>query len=304
MPLPALPEPAHLGDRLWGAVRALPLLVALGASLLFFNGLQATTLVARPFSKRVFRRTNRELADLWWGWCVKAGRRFLRVSPINSGDNPPTDENAMVIANHQQITDVAFLMFLAEARGRLGDMKWFVKAPVKWVPGVGWGMQFLDCIFVKRDWARDAGTVERTFSRIVREKIPIWLMSFSEGTRLTSKKLLAAQCFAKERGQPVLRNVLVPRTKGFAASVQGLRGHLDAIYDVTIGYVDGVPTLWQYIRGMVRTAHMHVRRFPMSELPESPEALADWLLSRFAEKDRLLDVFYRDGAFPAEPLAD
>ena len=55
--------------------------------------------------------------------------------------------------------------------------------------------------------------------------------------------------------------MLIPRTKGFVASVEGLGDHLNAVYDFTIGYVDGVPSLWQYITGRVKQIHIHVRRF-------------------------------------------
>jgi hypothetical protein len=91
--------------------------------------------------------------------------------------------------------------------------------------------------------------------------------------------------------------VLVPRTKGFVASVAGLRRHATAIYDVTIGYERGVPTLWQYIKGFAPRAHLHVRRFPIADLPTDDAGLATWLQQRFQEKDSLLERFYRDGRF-------
>ena len=58
------------------------------------------------------------------------------------------------------------------------------------------------------------------------------------------------------------------------------------MYDVTIGYVDGVPTLWQLIVGSVRRIHVHVRRFPTEELPRLESELRDWVLERYREKDR------------------
>jgi len=49
-------------------------------------------------------------------------------------------------------------------------------------------------------------------------------------------------------------------------------------------------------------AHLHVRRFPVGDLPAGDEELARWLYLRFQEKDRLLDHFYRHGRFPEGPL--
>jgi lysocardiolipin and lysophospholipid acyltransferase len=214
-----------------------------------------------------------------------------------SGDDVPAKESAIVLANHQQMPDITWLMDFAKRKGRLGDLKWFVKDAIKWVPGVGWGMVFLDCLFVKRDWASDATTIAQTFERILQDDIPLWLVVFPEGTRFSPEKLAKADAFADEAGLARTEHVLQARTAGFVASVQGLRGHVDAIYDVTIGYEEGVPSLWQFIKGQNRVAHMHVERIAIADLPESAEELGSWLHARFQLKDRRLDAFYRDGAF-------
>jgi 1-acyl-sn-glycerol-3-phosphate acyltransferase len=195
--------------------------------------------------------------------------------------------------------DITFLMDLARRKDRLGDMKWLVKDVIKYVPGVGWGMLFIDCVFVKRDWAADQESIRRAFAKLRDNRVPVWMLSFSEGTRLTAEKLARSQAYAREHGLPVPRHTLVPRTKGFVATVEGLRDHVGAVYDVTLGYEGGVPTLWQYIQGFAPRAHVHVRRFPIADIPTDEDALAEWLLERFREKDDLLDRFYRDGNFPA-----
>ena len=92
------------------------------------------------------------------------------------------------------------------------------------------------------------------------------------------------------------REVDHPRAKGFVASIAGLQGHISAVYDVTIGYVDGLPSLWQWAKGEMREVHLHVRRYAVAELPAAPEALAHWLHERFAEKDERLDRFYAAGS--------
>ena len=128
--------------------------------------------------------------------------------------------------------------------------------------------------------------------------VPVHLVSFVEGTRLTLPKLEAAKEYARSRGLREPLHTLVPRTKGFVASVEGLRSHIAAVYDITIGYEDGVPSLWQYIKGLVSRIHVHVRRFPVAELPVSSDDLKQWLLDRWHEKDELLEHFYQNGAFP------
>jgi 1-acyl-sn-glycerol-3-phosphate acyltransferase len=296
MPLPPLPDPPRRSERVGAVLRAAPVVAFLSSTLLALNGAQTASLALLPISRRGFRRFNRFAADLWWGWSVTAAKKLYGTRIDVTGDDVPPLESAIVIANHQQMADINFLMFLARSKSRLGDLKWFVKKPLKYVPGIGWGMVFLDCIFVERNWAADRSSIERTFERLVRDRIPVWLVTFPEGTRVTPDKLEGARAYAVKRGLTPPRHVLVPRTKGFAATVHGLRGHVDAVYDVTIGYDDGVPTLWQFTKGFVTVAHLDVRRYPIDELPDNDEELSAWLLQRFEEKDQRLDDFYRSGA--------
>jgi 1-acyl-sn-glycerol-3-phosphate acyltransferase len=278
--------------------KAIPLTGYLFSTLMAGNLGQATSLVVKPFSRRAFRRINRELADLWWGQCVTLSRAVNGAHLVLTGDSIPPRENAIVVANHQQMPDITFLMIFARSKGRLGDLKWFVKDQLKYVPGIGWGMVFLDCPFVKRDWASDASSIERTFSKFLRERIPLWLIIFAEGTRFSPEKLERSRDFALKNGLRPTKHVLQPRTKGFVASVQGLREHVDAVYDITIGYKQGVPTLWQYIKGLSTVSHLHLHRVPMAKMPQTDDELTRWLLDRYQEKDRLLDHFYRHGSFP------
>jgi 1-acyl-sn-glycerol-3-phosphate acyltransferase len=274
-------------------------LLAIGfGTLLPFNLLQLFSLVLLPFSRRAFRALNRWCADTWWGLCVTGAELVYGVRMVFTGDNVPVREDALLIANHQQMPDIPAIMKFCKTKGRLGDMKYFVKKQLKWVPGMGWGMQFLDCLFIDRDWTSDREHIRRTFDRLVRGRVPVHLVSFVEGTRFTLPKLEAAQAYAQTNGLSAPRHTLVPRSKGFAASVEGLRNHITAVYDLTIAYEAGVPSLWQYIKGLVKRIHVHVRRFPVDELPKSADDLRRWLLARWDEKNVLLDHYYETGSFP------
>lgn len=300
MPLPPLSHTAGTGTRLLRLAKAVPVTVLGFGSLLLFNAAQTASLLLLPFSRRAFRRFNRWCANTWWGACVVASQLLNGTRLDVTGENVPEGENALVLSNHQNMPDIVALMTLARRKRRLGDLKFFVKQALKWVPGVGWGMQFLSCPFVRRDWTADRERIRHTFDTLVRERIPVWLVSFAEGTRSTPDKLRANAEWAVERGLEPTRHVLIPRTKGFVATIQGLGDHLDAVYDVTIGYEIGVPTLWQYITGCVQRIHVHVRRFPIESLPRLEHELRDWLLSRYREKDALLEHYYSHGAFQSE----
>jgi len=298
MPLPPLRDPSDRSVRVRALGKAVPATALLFSALLAFNLLQTLSLMLKLVSGRAFRAFNRWVADTWWGWCVIGSEKLLGIDIVLTGDPVPMRENAIVVANHQQMPDITFMMILARRKDRLGDMKWLVKDPIKYVPGVGWGMTFLDCVFVKRDWMADKDSIRRTFARLTDRQVPVWLLSFPEGTRLTPEKLRRSRAYAAVEGLTPPDHVLVPRTKGFVATVRGLGDHVASVYDVTIGYEQGVPTLWQYVKGYARRAHLHVRRYPITELSADDAELGRWLQLRFQEKDRLLARFYREGAFP------
>lgn len=279
-----------------GALSFLYLIVVL-------NLVQAVSFLLLPISRRAVRRVNGWCARSIWGMWVLMAERQNGMQIRITGDAIPPRENSLVLANHQSMTDVLLLLCLAWRARRLGDMKWFVKRIVRYVPGPGVGMWLLDCIFLERDWLKDRKDIDTLFRKYKAEEIPLFLVSFLEGTRLTPKKLAAAQAFAKERGHYVPKHTLVPRTKGFAFTVTGLREHLDAVYDVTIGY-DGSPppSLFACFAGDVRRLDLHVRRFDVASLPAGEEALANWALDRYREKDELLEQRRLTGRFPGEEL--
>ena len=94
---------------------------------------------------------------------------------------------------------------------------------------------------------------------------------------------------------------LVPRTKGFVASIHGLHEHVDAVYDITIGYTGEKPSLVDCFAVNVPKVNIHVRRFPIADLPVGDdEALNQWVFDRYREKDELLIDFHAKGTFPGE----
>jgi 1-acyl-sn-glycerol-3-phosphate acyltransferase len=275
-----------------GWVRCLAAGVFYLGTAVAINFLQMLSLVIAPFSRSYFRAINRWFGNLWWSWCVIGAEQVYGVKPVFTGDEVPPDENALIFANHQQMPDILAIMMIAYRKKRLGDMKWFVKDPIKYVPGIGWGLQFLDCIFVKRDWLADKKRILGTFSKFLNYRISIWLITFVEGTRFTTEKVARSQMQCRRKGLPDLEYVLIPRTRGFVAALEGLEGHLQAVYDVTIGYEEGLPRLHHLFRSQVKRIHIDVRRFPIADLPASDEGRTQWLKDRFVRKDALMKAFF------------
>lgn len=74
------------------------------------------------------------------------------------------------------------------------------------------------------------------------------------------------------------------------------------VIDVTIGYPDHKPLDAFNVtfgnRAPCETT-LHYRMYPADQVPLEPAELQAWLFRRYEEKDKLLNVFYETGRFPA-----
>jgi 1-acyl-sn-glycerol-3-phosphate acyltransferase len=231
--------------------------------------------------------------------------KFGQVRMVYTGDKTPLRESVVVISNHYSYADWMIIFTFAKRMGRLGCCKFFVKDLIKWIPGIGWGLVISDSIFLKRDWTRDERTIRGTFAHLREHNLPFWLVLFVEGTRITPKKHKEGQEFSRKQGLPVLNHLLVPRTKGLYATLLALGdAHVDAVYDLTIGYPNlKAPTVAAISGGCVDvTVHLHVRRYPVKDIPRDEKALAAWCMKVWETKDQLLEHFHKHGHFPGPKL--
>jgi hypothetical protein len=139
-----------------------------------------------------------------------------------------------------------------------------------------------------------------------RLQTPAWIINYVEGSRVTPKKLYDAQNFSRQRGYPVMDNVLLPRTKGFVSCVNEFRGsHIKYVYDFTIAYrYLPNPKKFHQAPSMVRAHihslwpeyqfHVHCRRFAIEDLPQDEQELSDWLREKWAEKDQIISILKKD----------
>ena len=276
--------------------------IVLIPAVLLANFLQMLSIVLLPFSRRAFRRTNSAIAGSWWGACVIFARHLQGIHVHVTGDEIPRNENAILVVNHQSMADIPVLLDYAFRHRRLGNLKWYVKDVLKWVPGIGWGMLFLDCLFIKRNWAADKAGIERVFKGLRTGRVPAWIVSFAEGTRFTPAKHARSQEYARAHGKPLLRHVLLPRTKGVVATLEGLGDHLHAVYDITIGYHGDVPSLPQYFLGQTTDVCLHISRTTVADLPATNEERTAWLFERYKHKDELLEQHRTTGHMPGHPI--
>jgi 1-acyl-sn-glycerol-3-phosphate acyltransferase len=258
--------------------------------------------------------------------------------------------NSVIIGNHQIYIEWAFVWFWLHTAGLSGFIYIMLKDSLKRIPLLGYGMVNYDFIFLTRKWVTDKvimnGHLERMDANgrglgpasgvtkvdgngeggwppvgVRGDKTwPYSLVIFPEGTNLSDNTRKKTEAYAAKAGRKPFRNVLLPRTTGLRYSLLKLRGSVQEVYDLTIGY-SGVKQD-EYGQDIYRLdkvflegknpekVEFYVDSYKLDEIPlgeleyedEESEAVAvkefeDWLFEVWEKKDKLLDGFYKDGSF-------
>jgi 1-acyl-sn-glycerol-3-phosphate acyltransferase len=268
----------------WGPIS---LLVGFGP-LLLLNAAQLASLVVLPFSLPRFRRINSRLAWAIWGYWLLGLKHLIGLEIAMTGTVPTPGESALIIGNHQGMCDIVAALWVAQ-QAQTHDVKFMAKDVLKHIPLFGWAMRFVDFVFLKRNWADDEARTLATFERYRERKEPFWLVMFPEGTRRTPAKQAASEAYAAKSGFPVTKNVMLPRPKGFAASIHGLSGKLTAVYELTFDYGGTVPNLAGLIRGEHDRILVRIKRHDVAQIPRDQDGAARWLRHVFVDMDAWLE---------------
>uniref|UniRef100_A0A034VZG0 1-acyl-sn-glycerol-3-phosphate acyltransferase gamma n=2 Tax=Bactrocera dorsalis TaxID=27457 RepID=A0A034VZG0_BACDO len=209
-------------------------------------------------------------------------------------------EHVLLMMNHTYEIDWLAGWMFTEKNHVLGNCKAYAKKAISYVPAIGWAWYFAEFVFLERSYDKDKEIIARQLKEVFAYPDPVWLLLNAEGTRFTPKKHEASVKFAQERGMTVLKHHLIPRTKGFTASLPTLRGRCPAIYDVNLAFRKDAkhpPTISTILNGYPIEGYMFVRRIPLENVPEDEKAAAEWLQNLFREKDRIIDSFHTTGSF-------
>ncbi|XP_024027761.1 probable 1-acyl-sn-glycerol-3-phosphate acyltransferase 4 [Morus notabilis] len=280
------------------------LVVFLFTAFMFLAYLAPGAAFLRFLSITYSRKATSLAFALWLGLWPFLFEKINRTKVVFSGDIVPSKERVMVIANHRTEVDWMYLWDLALRKGCLGHIKYVLKSSLMKLPVLSWGFHVLEFVPLERKWEVDEPVLRQMLSTFSNPQDPLWLAIFPEGTDFTEQKSKRSQKFAAEVGLPVLYNVLLPKTKGFCASLEVLRDSLDAVYDVTIAYKNNCPSFLDNVFGLDPSeVHMHVRRIPVKDIPASEDKASSWLINAFQLKDKLLANFKAEGNFP-NPVAE
>ena len=186
-----------------------------------------------------------------------------------------------------------------------------LKESLKRIPVLGWGMQFCQFIFLKRNWEKDKPRMAAHLQKFNKPNLPMWLLMFPEGTNLADSTRERSKQWAAKNGIDDMKHQLLPRSTGLQFCLQQLRNTTEWVYDCTIAY-EGVPrgefaqdiytVKASYFGGRPpKSVNMYWRRFAISSIPlDDDRAFEHWLRARWTEKDNLIEYYYQHGNFPAD----
>ncbi|CAO1349935.1 unnamed protein product [Diamesa serratosioi] len=261
-------------------------------------------LCVKPFSKTIYRKILYYLCysfhcqlvcvGEWWSGSkliVYISKEDMKLSGT---------EHVLLVMNHTYEVDWLFGWMYCEKVGVLGNCKAFAKKAISYIPTIGWSWKFAEFVFLERSFDKDKEIIKNQLNEIFDYPSPIWLLLNAEGTRFTPTKHEASVKFAQERGMPVLKHHLIPRTKGFTASLPVLKAKCPAIMDVQLAFDkndETKPTIINLLRGKSITGHLYLRRIAMTDIPEDEELASQWVQDLFVRKDKLQDSFHTHGDF-------
>lgn len=262
-------------------------------------------LTLRPFNKVLYRKINWYLCCTIYAQLVFLGdwwsetRIFLYIDK-DEFDKYYGKEHAYCVMNHTYEVDWLIGWMICDRIHLLGNCKAYAKKVVQYVPVLGWAWKFSEFVFLERSFDKDKEIINKQITELAEHPDPIWLLLFPEGTRFTPQKHEASLEFARKNNLPELKYHLLPRTRGFIASLPSMKGKVPAVYDIELAFKESSPTkptITNLLFGKPLEAHMYIRRIPMEDLPESEAELETFLRDMFVRKDKLKDSFIKTGDF-------
>lgn len=288
-------KPDWLIVKVFKSVALISSAIFLVTAMFLSNCLQLLTAPLVFVSRPLIYALNSYFAGSLWLICqfMFEQENGVRIK-VSGMDKIPEGESALVISNHCSFLDFCMVHSVSMRRNMIGNCRYFSKDSIKYMPFFGWGMYFAGFIFLKRNWAMDQRQINSTFETLVKNRLPVHLISYLEGTRVNKKKLAESHEYAAKNNLPRLEYTLLPRTKGFAASVKGLRNsHINHVYDLTIAYYHhkrgfgATPSLADYLLGRLNEYQfrVHVDRYSMDLVPHSDADIAKWVIKLYESKN-------------------
>ncbi|KAH6925989.1 hypothetical protein HPB50_012924 [Hyalomma asiaticum] len=222
----------------------------------------------------------------FWSWSAE-----YYVDEVGEDVSECYSDRTLVLVNHQSTADVPLLMASFQGKRSVTEhLMWIMDRLFKYTNFGAVSMTHGDFFITQGKDTRNTQLqrLRDHISEVYLRRGLKWIVLFPEGGFLHKRRATSQR--------------LAFHYEVVSSSIHR-EEPIKWVVDITIGYPDmGKPLDLFVISGGFRkqcVVHMHYRRFPISEVPvHDSEALTKWLYDRWAEKEDLLDIFYRTGRFP------
>lgn len=253
-----------------------------------------------PFTsmRRCCRRIVSGIAEAWILIVVGCFRISYNTRIEVTGDTEfDRRQSYLLLCNHLSWVDVPVLLWAFELR--LPFYRFFLKHSLIWMPLLGiafWALEYPFIRFRSRRYLerhpekRGEGlhAARRACQRL--RGVPATVVNFPEGAVLTRTRQRRQDCD--------YRNLLRPHAGGPSLVITAMGEQLDALFDVTIHYPDGPPSISDFLLDRVACVRVHVRRIHVpvgltegdyQRDPEFRKRFRAWLNDLWHSKDALIE---------------
>ncbi|CCD74362.1 Phospholipid/glycerol acyltransferase domain-containing protein [Caenorhabditis elegans] len=293
---PVLGAGQQIGTRLKGWFFGAAMLLSAFFGVLYI----VTPLVVLLFLKpRLWRQMLDRLVGIW---VIMPGALCNYIFGANiriKGDFINHEEPALIIMNHRTRLD---WLFFWNALYKMDPWlctteKISLKGMLKYVPGAGWAMQAASYIFLDRSFDTDKTKLDNILNYYAETEYKYQLLLFPEGTDKCPKATERSRIHSEKKGLVHYQYVLHPRVTGFVHIVQAMRraNNIKYIYDVSIGFGDAIvqSELDIFAHGVCpKEVFYQVIKYPIEAIPQTDEALGQWLVNLWRNKEEKLKRFY------------
>jgi len=257
-------------EKIAGQVRAIAVLFLLIMNTLFWmiplfiNGV-FKFLIPVPGFRKICSKAVTYVCTTWNSW----NNRIIDLTQnvrwdVQGLENLKENDSYLILCNHQTWVDIVVLekIFI----NKIPFLKFFIKQELIWIPVLGFSWWALDFPFMKRyskEFLEKNPHLKGKDFEITRKAcekfkdMPVSVMNFVEGTRLTSQK--------HKNQQSPYKNLLRPKAGGTALVLDALGKQLQTILNITIYYPQGVKGMWQFFCGEVNEVVVRIEKLPVTE---------------------------------------
>ena len=222
-------------------------------------------LIPVPFLQKGCGYLAKECASFWVA-CNNANQRLICPYQLNvqGFNNLDYKDWYLVIANHQSWVDILVLQRVFHRK--IPFLNFFLKKELLYVPFLGLAWWALDFPFMTRTSkaqlkknpklrGKDIETTRKACEKF--KSMPVSIVNFVEGTRLTSDK--------HHRQRSPFQYLLKPKAGGVAFVMQAMGEQITKVVNVTIYYPQGIPTFIDFLSGKVNVVNVNVELLPVSQ---------------------------------------